>query len=67
MHLKPPDKEMTLDEKESSATNILENTNFPHLNSTKTASSEKEPRQVYISLRESKLAEARPSGPTFGK
>ena len=67
MHLKPPDKEMTLDEKESSETNILDNTNFTHLDSTKTVTSEKLPRQVYISLRESKLAEARPSEPTFGK
>ena len=67
MHLKPPDKEMTLDEKESSETNILDNTKFTHLDSTKTVTSEKQPRQVYISLRESKLAEERPSGPTFGK
>ena len=67
MHLKPPDKEMTLDEKEITATNIIDNTDFSNLNSTKTVTSEKEPRQVYISLRESKLSEARPLEPSFGK
>ena len=67
MHLKIPDEEMTLDQKEISSANLTNKTPSPHAPSYKTVLAEKEPRPVYISLRESKLAASAPAGPLYGK
>ena len=67
MHLKTPDEGMTLDQKEISSTNIANKTPSPLITSNKPVLTEKEPRPVYISLRESKLSASAPAGPTYGK
>ena len=67
MHLKTPDEGMTLDQKEISSANIANKTPSPLIASNKPVLTEKEPRPVYISLRESKLSASAPAGPTYGK
>ena len=66
MHLRKQDDEMTPDQNQVSTTNIPNKTYLPHTNSNKSLLSEKEPRQVYISLRESKLSGPTSSGHTYG-
>ena len=64
MHLRTPDDEMTQDQTQNSKTDIENKTQLPHKKSDKLATSEKEPRQVYISLRDSSGLVT--SGPIFG-
>ena len=66
MHLRKQDDEMTPDQNQVSTTNIPNKIQLPHNNSNKSLLSEKEPRQVYISLRESKLSGSASSGHTYG-
>jgi hypothetical protein len=67
MHLKTPDEEMTLEQNKISSANITNKTTSSHVASFKTVLSEKEPRPVYISLRESKLAASAPAGHPYDK
>ena len=66
MHLRTQDDVMTQDQNQVSTTNIPNKIQLPHNNSNKSLLSEKEPRQVYISLRESKLSGSASSGDTYG-
>ena len=66
MHLRTQDDAVTQVQNQISTTDIPNKTHIPHSNSNKSLLSEKEPRQVYISLRESKLSGSASSGHTYG-